>query len=67
MEYLERMKTELKELNEKIKALGTFIYSNDLFRSLEEVQRELMKIQLGYMEEYSDVLTSRIEIEMEME
>lgn len=54
------MKQEHKELKEKIDALNTFIYSNEIFKGLEDIEQAKMIKQSGFMESYLSVLDSRI-------
>lgn len=59
-DHIERMKVEHKELSEKIKALNAFIHSNDIFKSLCDLEQVKMVKQVGFMESYASVLESRI-------
>ena len=59
-EHLDRMKDEHKELDVKIKALGSFIHSNPIFKTLNDIEQSRMIKQHGFMESYAAVLSSRI-------
>jgi len=59
-EHIERMKVEHKELDVKIKALGAFIHSNEIFKKLDDMEQSRMIKQHGFMEAYAEVLMSRI-------
>ena len=59
-EHVERMKAEHKELTEKVKALNAFIYGNDIFKTLCEIEQARMIKQAGFMEAYAEVLNTRI-------
>lgn len=59
-EHIERMKLEHKELDVKIKALGSFIHSNEIFQTLDDYEQSRMIKQHGFMESYAAVLSSRI-------
>jgi hypothetical protein len=64
--HIERMKVEHKELMVKVRALNGFIEYGDgdggsgAFNGLNFLEQGRMKKQLGFMEEYSNVLASRI-------
>ena len=59
-EYIERMKSEHKELEERVKKLNAFIHSNEAFRKLDDMEQARMIKQAGFMESYLSVLNSRI-------
>jgi len=59
-EHIERMKAEHADLNEKIIALNQFIYSNPIFKTLDNMERARMISQSGCMEAYLGILGSRI-------
>ena len=63
--HIERMKVEHKELKEKCEALGAFIYGNEIFNSLCNLERARMIKQLGFMDAYLQVLESRIWVSIE--
>ncbi|ASM53684.1 hypothetical protein PNIG_a1535 [Pseudoalteromonas nigrifaciens] len=58
--HVERMKDEHKELTVKIKALNTFIHSNEIFKTLDDLEQARMIKQAGFMEAYAETLASRI-------
>lgn len=55
--YVDRMKFELAELNERIVKATRALYTLDLMNSHE---RKMLSEQLGYMRSYADILYSRI-------
>jgi hypothetical protein len=59
-EHIERMKTEHKELDIKIKALGAFIHGSETFKTLDDLEQSRMIKQHGFMESYASTLVSRI-------
>lgn len=59
-EHIDRMKKEHAELSEKIGALNSFIYGNEIFKTLCDLEQVRMIKQLGFMEVYSDILATRI-------
>ena len=58
--HVERMKQEHKELKTKLTDLNAFIYSNDLFKKLDDREQVRMIKQSGFMESYLTVLDQRI-------
>lgn len=58
--FVDRMKLELDELDERIEKLEKFIES-DSFMSLEETDRNLLNEQLQAMHSYLGVLSCRFE------
>lgn len=56
------IKTELDELNARIKALSAFLTGND-FRELAPRKRYLARGQLSAMCGYRDILEKRLELE----
>lgn len=58
--HIERMKLEHKDLKAKVDALSAFIYGNEIFNQLDELERVRMVKQLAFMESYLSVLTERI-------
>lgn len=61
-EHIERMKVELKELEEKIEKLTVFLDKEcENPKVTDRYQRTLLGRQLDYMEDYKDILQSRIE------
>ena len=59
--YQQRVLNEKKELDEKIQKLESFL-DNDLFKNLNETERNLLKSHLGIMSIYSDILKLRINL-----
>lgn len=61
--FLDRLKKEHQELNDKLMKLDKFMtYKSRKFNKLSKRQQELMKRQYELMAEYKDVLTERIEL-----
>lgn len=61
-EHIERMKVELKELQEKIGKLENFLNKErEQKQFTNEDQRFLLGMQLTYMQRYKDILEARIE------
>ena len=60
-QHVERMLNEQKELCYKIAKLGDFISKNTIFDNLSKDEQYDMKLQLGAMELYSNVLQHRID------
>lgn len=58
--HVDRMITEHKELESKIKALNAFIHGNELFKGLCDLEQVRMIKQAGFMEGYASILESRI-------
>lgn len=61
MDFLERMKNEYEELNNKILKLEKFVESKK-FENLNDKNKSLLKEQHKFMKKYSEVLLKRIEI-----
>lgn len=61
MDFKERLKEELIQLNERTKKLNDFINS-PRFYELDTVQRGLLKIQLRAMVTYEACLIERLDI-----
>jgi hypothetical protein len=59
-EHVERMKVEHNELNIKATALEEFIFTNDIFPTLDMKQQVFMSQQLGFMKSYQNILHLRI-------
>jgi len=59
--FLDRLKKEESELNEKCEKLGDFIYSGKI-DTIDKQQARLMRQQLGLMRNYLDVLKQRIQL-----
>lgn len=60
--WIERVKKEQKELQEKIDKLEVFVNSKEFYK-VDMCQRRLMLSQLRAMETYNTILISRIYIE----
>lgn len=58
--HQQRVVVEKEELDDKIKKLLAFM-DGEIFRKLPMDERERMRRQLQYMENYSDVLDERID------
>ena len=58
--HQQRVVDEQKELQTKINALDTFIYTNEIFIKLLPEERNDLRTQLLYMTQYNEILTSRI-------
>lgn len=63
--HVGRMKVEHKELKEKCEALGAFIYGDEVFKTLCNLEQARMIKQLGFMDAYLQVLESRIWVAVE--
>lgn len=57
--FLERLKVEKAELDEKIEKLTAFSNS-DKFKDIDSKQQSLLNIQLKIMESYSQILLERL-------
>ena len=57
--YQDRVVEEMRELNEKIDSLDTFIHSK-VFPSVDVIQQNCLKRQIDAMELYSKILGERI-------
>ena len=55
----ERVEIELNDLKEKITKLNTFRFSVN-FSNISDLQQELLKEQVYYMEKYADILIKRL-------
>lgn len=61
MPHIERMKSESRELEEKIQNGTKFLNSeNECPKFTNETQRQLLAIQLSYMVNYAETLKARI-------
>lgn len=58
-DFRARLIKESDELNDRIEKLKLFIVSI-AFDSLREIERTALKEQLGYMQQYADVLNKRV-------
>lgn len=59
--FQQRVVTERDELKAKMDALNSFLVG-DLFKNLDDDNKELLKEQLHYMEQYLSVLDERISL-----
>lgn len=57
--HQQRVVAEKAQLDDKLLKLRKFI-SQDLFKTLPDIERELLTTQAGAMTEYSDILAQRI-------
>lgn len=60
--YVERMLTEKKDLEDKIKKAKKAVESNPY--DMDKTQKLLLAEQIKYMESYLDMLNQRIEYEL---
>ncbi len=58
--FLERIRKEKDELEDKLEKLENFIANNSLFSNLSDCEQKLMVIQLNTMMMYRYVLGERI-------
>ena len=58
-QHQERVVNESNSLNERLTKLKSFLKTS-AFYNLEEAERERLKMQCGYMQQYFDVLQERI-------
>lgn len=61
-EYIEKIKKEKEELDNKIHKLEYFIDTNDKFNELSELEQTLMKTQLQSMIIYTICLKERLKL-----
>ena len=59
-DYKSRLRKELEDLNFKIEKLNNFIEKNDIFKTIDLEEQELMKEQRGIMNKYANTLRKRI-------
>lgn len=57
--FIERLRTEKQELDEKLTKLEDFL-ATDAFTALANIDKLLLEKQFGIMTEYSRVLNSRL-------
>lgn len=60
--FLDRLKEEQRELDEKLIKLNDYIENNSHFESLTDKNKILLKEQRVYMKKYNVVLKDRIEL-----
>jgi hypothetical protein len=61
--HVKRMNKERGQLEDRMRKLLDFIYGNPIYTDLTKIQKDLITKQLGYMQEYMDVLSLRIYLE----
>ena len=59
-DYKSRLRKELEDLNFKIEKLNNFIEKNDIFKTIDLEEQELLKEQRGIMNKYANILRKRI-------
>ena len=59
-DYKSRLRKELKDLNFKIEKLNNFIEKNDIFKTIDLEEQELLKEQREIMTKYANILRKRI-------
>ena len=59
-DYKSRLRKELEDLNFKIKKLNNFIEKNDIFKTIDSEEQELLKEQREIMTKYANILRKRI-------
>ena len=58
--YKLRLQKELEDLDFKIEKLNNFIEKNDIFKTIDLKEQELLKEQREIMIKYADILRKRI-------
>ena len=58
--YKSRLRKELNDLNFKIEKLNNFIEKNDIFKTIDLKEQELLKEQREIMAKYANILRKRI-------
>ena len=58
--YKSRLRKELEDLNFKIEKLNNFIKKNDIFKTIDLEEQELLKEQREIMKKYANILRKRI-------
>ena len=59
-DYKLRLQKELEDLDFKIEKLNNFIEKNDIFKTIDLKEQELLKEQREIMIKYADILRKRI-------
>ena len=59
-DYKSRLRKELEDLNFKIEKLNNFIEKNDIFKTIDSEEQELLKEQREIMTIYANILRKRI-------
>ena len=62
-DYKSRLRKELEDLNFKIEKLNNFIEKNDIFKTIDLEEQELLKEQREIMNKYANILRKRIKQE----
>ena len=62
-DYKSRLRKELGDLNFKIEKLNNFIEKNDIFKTIDLEEQELLKEQREIMSKYANILRKRIKQE----
>lgn len=66
MKHIERMEVELKELKEKIEKGTEFLnVETEYPKFTDEIQRQNLYAQMLYMENYAEILETRINYDKE--
>ena len=58
--FIDRLKEEATELENKVMKLGDFIDNNPTFHEIDEIQQHLLSIQYSTMLTYLNLLGKRI-------
>ena len=58
--YKLRLQKELEDLDLKIEKLNNFIEKNEIFKTIDLKERELLKEQREIMTKYANILRKRI-------
>ena len=58
--YPDKVRKELEDLNFKIEKLNNFIEKNDIFKTIDLEEQELLKEQREIMTKYANILRKRI-------
>ena len=59
-DYKSRLRKELEDLNFKIEKLNNFIEKNDIFKTIDLKEQELLKEQREIMTKYANILRKRV-------
>ena len=59
-DYKSRLRKELNDLNFKIEKLNNFIEKNEIFKTIDLKEQELLKEQREIMAKYANILRKRI-------
>ena len=59
-DYKLRLQKELEDLDFKIEKLNNFIEKNDIFKTIDLKEQELLKEQREIMTKYANILRKRI-------